>query len=298
LQWPNLPKVKSGWRRNVKSGFRKCGYWPFRPEGVLQQLAVDGAILEEVEQEEGRRSTTPPQSPQSTALGPTWSSPIAHEKLVMQADAIQDFSDRLQNHQSPSAMARFHVNLEKFLGTIKAKNILQEPLTAYIWDSSIAKGKEDRRKSRRFERNPGPKGGVVYAGDVERDISNIEPFLKKLGDQLISVPQQIFAVRTRTMVNDQFMRNNLARRMREIADGKLKASNSGLNTHTQTLRLYVNWAGQSGPQRAWEGGRLQGRSIRKGRGQRARRKAGGLKAHHVLMVCTIYQSVPGESPDL
>ena len=209
-------------RRNVKSGFRKCGYWPFRPEGVLQQLAVDGAILEEVEQEEGRRSATPPQSPQSpqsTALEPIWSSPIAHEKLVMQADAIQDFFRSSAEPQSPSTMARFRVNLEKFLSTIKAKDILQESLTRYIWNSSIAKGKEDRRKSRRGTRVQ--KGGVVYAGDVERDISNMEPFLKKLGDEL-SVPQQIFAVRLRTMVNDQFMRNALAKRMREIADGKLK----------------------------------------------------------------------------
>lgn len=49
----------------------------------------------------------------------------------------------------------------------------------------------------------------------------MEPFLKKLGAQL-SIPQQIFAVRMRTMVNDQFMRNKLARQMRDIADGKLR----------------------------------------------------------------------------
>jgi hypothetical protein len=43
-----------------------------------------------------------------------------------------------------------------------------------------------------------------------------------------------------------------------------ESSDSGLNTQgTQTLRLYVNRAGQSGPLREWEGGR-------KGRGQRVR----------------------------
>ena len=124
-------------QRNVKSGFRKCGYWPFRPESVLQQLAVDGAIIEEVEQEEeGRRSATPPQSPQSTALEPIWSSSIAHEKLVMQADAIRDSFRSSAEPPSPSTMARFRVNLQKFLSTIKAKDILQ---TQYIWNSSIAK---------------------------------------------------------------------------------------------------------------------------------------------------------------
>jgi hypothetical protein len=65
-------------------------------------------------------------------------------------------------------------------------------LTAYIWGFSIAKGKENCRKSRRG--NQVQKGGVVYAGDVERDISNIEPSPKKLEDEL-SIPQQMFAVR-------------------------------------------------------------------------------------------------------
>ena len=206
--------------RNVKSGFRKCGYWPFRPEGVLQQLVVNGAVLEEVEQEQaGQRCVTPPQSSQSTTLQPIWDSPIAHEKLVKQADAIQNFFRPSAEPPSPNTMVRFRVNLEKFLSTVKAKDILQESLTAYIWESSIAKGKEDRRKSRRGTQVQ--KGGVVYAADVERDISNIEPFLRKLGGDL-SIPQQIFAVRMRTMVNDQFRRNKLAKRMKEIADGKLK----------------------------------------------------------------------------
>jgi hypothetical protein len=109
--------------RNVKAGFRKCGYWPFRPEDVLQQLVVDGVILEEVEQEQaGGRSATPPQLSQSTPLELIWSSPVAHEKLVMQANAIQDFLRSSAEPPSPSARARFRVNLEKFLSTFKAKD--------------------------------------------------------------------------------------------------------------------------------------------------------------------------------
>ena len=77
--------------RNVKSGFRKCGYWPFRPHDVLQQLVVDGVILDEVELEQsGQRCTTPPPPP-PPQLNEIWSSPVAHEKLVMQANAIQEF---------------------------------------------------------------------------------------------------------------------------------------------------------------------------------------------------------------
>ena len=44
--------------------------------------------------------------------------------------------------------------------------------------------------------------------------------MKKLGNEL-SVPQQLFAVRMRTMVNGQFRRNRLARQ-NNIAEGKLK----------------------------------------------------------------------------
>ena len=122
--------------RNTKAGFRKCGYWPFRPAGVLQQLIVDGVILEEVEQEQsGRRSATPPSPsppPQSTTLQPIWSSPVAHDKLVMQADAIKDFLRSSAEPPSPSTKARFRVNLDKFLSTVKTKDILQESLATVL----------------------------------------------------------------------------------------------------------------------------------------------------------------------
>ena len=45
--------------------------------------------------------------------------------------------------------------------------------------------------------------------------------MTKLGDEL-EVPQKIYAVRMKTMVNDQFRRNKLAKQMRGIAEGTIK----------------------------------------------------------------------------
>ena len=205
--------------RNIKAGFRKCGYWPFRPVEVLQQLVVDGVILDEVMQEAGMSHLLPRDPTPEYSLGEIWSSPIAHNKLVKQADVIQDFLRLSVEPPSPGSKAKFRGNIQKFMNTVKAKDILQDSLTSYIWDSSIAQGKAARRKTRKG--NHVQKGGVVYAGDVERDISGMDSFLSKLGDEL-EVPQKIYAVRMKTMVNDQFRRNKLAKQMRGIAEGTIK----------------------------------------------------------------------------
>ena len=38
--------------RVIKAGFRKCGFFPFQPRVVLEQLVVDGVILDEVKVEQ------------------------------------------------------------------------------------------------------------------------------------------------------------------------------------------------------------------------------------------------------
>ena len=119
-----------------------------------------------------QRNPTPPRP----GVNDIWSSPIAHDKLVKQADAIQEFLRSSAEPPSPSAIARFRGNLQTVMNTVKAKDILQDSLTSYIWDSSIAQGKADRRKSRKGTQVQ--KGGVVYARDVERDISTIDSYIQ------------------------------------------------------------------------------------------------------------------------
>ena len=100
---------------------------------------------------------------------------------------------------SPGSKAKFRGNIQKFMNTVKAKDILQDSLTSYIWDSSIAQGKAARQKTRKG--NHVQKGSVIYVGDVKRDISGMDLFLLKLGDEL-EVLQKIYTVRMKIMVND------------------------------------------------------------------------------------------------
>src|SRR5947208_13625511 len=103
--------------------------------------------------------------------------------------------------------------------TVKVKDIVSESLTDYVWGSLIAQSKAERRKDRRSTQVQ--KVGVVYAKDVERDLSEMEPFFAKLGEDL-TWEQKIWALRMKTMVNGQFAIHPLTKRMKEITEGKVK----------------------------------------------------------------------------
>ena len=102
---------------------------------------------------------------------------------------------------------------------VKAKDIVSHTLTEYVWESSIAQTKAKRRKDQRGTQLQ--KGGVIYAKDVERDLVDADIFFAKLGEDL-TWEEKVFALRLKTMVNDQILRHPLAKRMREIIDGKVK----------------------------------------------------------------------------
>src|SRR5579871_3668714 len=216
--------------RVIKAGFRKCGYFPFRPRVVLEQLIVDGVLLDEVEAEEsGRarrenstreRQSTPtlPSSPPA-AIDEPWSSPSTYTKLTKQADAIQHLLRSSVEPPEPVQRQQIRQNVSKFMNTVKAKSIVSESLTDYVWGSSIAQSKAERRKNRRGTQVQ--KGGVVYAKDVDRDLAGMEAFLAKLGENL-TWEQKVWVLRAKTMVNAQFAIHPLAKKMKEIVEGKVK----------------------------------------------------------------------------
>ena len=103
--------------------------------------------------------------------------------------------------------------------TVKAKDIVSKSLTDYVWGSSIAQSKAERRKNWRGTQVQ--KGGVVYAKDVDQDLSEMEPFFAKLGEDL-TWEQKVWALRMKTMVNGQFTIYPLMKRMKEITEGKVK----------------------------------------------------------------------------
>jgi len=143
---------------------------------VLEQLVVDGVILDEVEAEqsgEQRRENlrreqqptpTPPLSP-PLAIDEPWSSPSTYTKLAKQADAIQQLLRSSAEPPEPVQKRKIRQNITQFMTTVKAKDIVSESLTDYVWGSSIAQSKAERRKDRRGTQVQ--KGGVVYAKDVD-----------------------------------------------------------------------------------------------------------------------------------
>jgi hypothetical protein len=60
-------------------------------------------------------------------------------------------------------------NVETFMQTILAKDIIHKQLTDYMWNSRVAQIQEERCKKR--PRTQVQKGGVVYAADIDREIS-------------------------------------------------------------------------------------------------------------------------------
>ena len=55
-------------------------------------------------------------------------------------------------------------NVETFMQTILAKDIIHKQLTDYMWNSRVAQIQEERRKKR--PRTQVQKGGVVYAAEL------------------------------------------------------------------------------------------------------------------------------------
>ena len=56
---------------------------------------------------------------------------------------------------------------------------------------------------------------------MDQDLSKIEPFFAKLGNDL-TWEQKVWALRMKTMVNSQFTIHPLVKRMKEIVEGKVK----------------------------------------------------------------------------
>ena len=81
---------------------------------------------------------------------------------------------------------------------VKVKDIVSESLTDYVWGPSIAQSKAERRKDWRSTQVQ--KGGIIYAKDVEQDLSEMEPFFAKLGEDL-TWEQKIWALRMKIIVN-------------------------------------------------------------------------------------------------
>jgi hypothetical protein len=220
----------------IKSGFRQCGYFPFRPILILDQLPVNNMVMEQVEEQEDWRvrrdkerekesEKTPPSSP-PLEMEWEWSSPIDHKKFCKQADLIQHQLRSSAEPQDKEEASHFRANIRKFLTTAKAKDAVAYFQTDYLWDAMDAQVKSKERKKRKGTRLQ--TGGVVYAEDVDRDLKMFEdgsikkklldPEGKKPLEEQLPWEKQLWWVQIRTMVNDRVLLQKLTQKLRARAE--------------------------------------------------------------------------------
>ena len=105
------------------------------------------------------------------------------------------------------------MNVETFMQTILAQDIVHKQLINYMWDSRVAQIQQERwKKSFRLQIQ---KGGIVYASDVDRDISNLQELGVKWETDLHS-DQKVYLLTLRTTVLLQLLL--LTKKKKEEAD--------------------------------------------------------------------------------
>jgi hypothetical protein len=97
--------------------------------------------------------------------------------------------------------------------TVLAKDIVHTQLTNYMWDSRIAQIQQERRK--KSSKSQIQKGGIVYASDVDRDISNLQELGAKWEADL-HPDQKIYLLALRSTVLPQVLL--LTKKRKEEAD--------------------------------------------------------------------------------
>jgi hypothetical protein len=97
--------------------------------------------------------------------------------------------------------------------TILAKDIVHQQLTNYMWNSRVAQIQQERRK--KSSRSQIQKGGIIYASDVDRDISNLQELGAKWETDL-HPDQKVYLLMLRTTVLPQLLL--LTKKKKEEAD--------------------------------------------------------------------------------
>ena len=208
----NIESIRSATFKegNIRSAFRKCGFIPFRPALLLRQIAVNEAILEgETQRPQPERR----QDEDISGLREIWSSPITHDKVRQQADAIQDMLRSSAEPPDTPTRIRNRTNVETFMQTVLAEDVVHRQLTNYVWDSRVAQIQQERRK--KSSKSQIQKGGIVYASDVDRDISNLQELGAKWEADL-HPDQKVYLLALRSTVLPQIVL--LTKKRKEEAD--------------------------------------------------------------------------------
>jgi hypothetical protein len=123
---------------------------------------------------------------------------------------------------------RNRINVETFMQTVLASNVVHTQLTQYMWDSRIAQLQQERRKH--DSRRQVQKGGMVYAKDVrDRNLSALSELEAKWEADL-HPDQKVYLLCLRTTVLPQLILRTKKRK--EEAD---RIATNCLRRHTNRL---------------------------------------------------------------
>jgi hypothetical protein len=180
---------------SIKSAFRKCGFVPFRPNLVIREIELN------LEKEAGiDKEITLPQSP--AQLPEIWSSPTSHNKLYQQAQAVQQLLRSSVEPPDTPTRQNNRANVRKFMELVLTQDIVHQQLTNYMWESRVAQIQQERRKNK--PRSQIQKGGVVYAADVDRDISCLQELIATWETNL-NRDQMVYLLCLRSLVLPQLI---------------------------------------------------------------------------------------------
>ena len=96
---------------------------------------------------------------------------------------------------------------------VLAKDLMHNRLTDYMWDSRIAQIQEEHRK--KSPRTQIQKGGIVYAADVDREISSLEE-LGARWEANLPADQKVYLLILRSTVLPQLLLKT--KELKEVAD--------------------------------------------------------------------------------
>jgi hypothetical protein len=93
-------------------------------------------------------------------------------------------------------------NVETFMQTVLAKDLIHKQLTDYMWNPRVAQIQGEHRKKR--PRTHVQKGGVVYAADIDCEISTGQELTVKWKTNL-TTDQKVYLLVLRSMVLPQLL---------------------------------------------------------------------------------------------
>ena len=173
----------------IRSAFKQCGYVPFNPQVVFNEIQVNNLAIEAADELPKNLQSQDTSTDAKYQLSDIWSSPTTHTKLKKQTSAIIDFLRSSASPPDTPTRQQNRQNLKKFIDYVLISDITQRLLVNYTWASHLAQRSQSHRSGQ--SRESIQKGGVVYAHEVERDLAGIE-YYEHVFQRQLPIEEKVF----------------------------------------------------------------------------------------------------------